>query len=158
MTAFIDKAKHVSFKTPRVPMVSAVSGQLFEPGFVPGPEYWWRQPGQPQTEAGIRALGSAGFNAFVQIGPASRFDPSAESAGAGRWLASIRRNADDWEVLLGALGALFVSGATVDWKGFERDYPRRLLHLPTYPFERKRCWIEASEIRDFPGPFSKVEA
>ena len=48
--------------------------------------------------------------------------------------------------------------ATAAWGSCERDYPRRLLHLPTYPFERKRCWIEASEIRDFPGPFSKVEA
>lgn len=36
--------------------------------------------------------------------------------------------------------ALYVKGATVDWS---RLYGRgRVIPLPVYPFERKRCWIE----------------
>ena len=30
----------------------------------------------------------------------------------------------------------------MDWKGFDRDYPRRIVTLPGYPFERKRFWFE----------------
>jgi thioester reductase-like protein len=31
----------------------------------------------------------------------------------------------------------------VDWLGFDRDYPRRRLQLPTYPFQRQRYWADA---------------
>ncbi|HEY1805016.1 MAG TPA: SDR family NAD(P)-dependent oxidoreductase [Terracidiphilus sp.] len=30
----------------------------------------------------------------------------------------------------------------IDWQAFDRDYPRRRLALPTYPFQRQRFWIE----------------
>ncbi len=43
-----------------------------------------------------------------------------------------------------SLGALYVAGVEIDWLGFERDYPRRKVCLPTYPFQRQRCW------RDWP--------
>jgi acyl transferase domain-containing protein/acyl carrier protein len=29
----------------------------------------------------------------------------------------------------------------VDWAGFDRDFPRRRLPLPTYPFQRERYWL-----------------
>ena len=40
------------------------------------------------------------------------------------------------------LAALYVGGATIDWAGSERARPGRKLRLPTYPFERRRCWID----------------
>ena len=36
-------------------------------------------------------------------------------------------------------------GAKVDWPGFDRDYPRQRLILPTYPFENERYWFEPSK-------------
>ncbi|HKC11317.1 MAG TPA: KR domain-containing protein, partial [Vicinamibacteria bacterium] len=32
------------------------------------------------------------------------------------------------------LGRLYLAGAPVDWAGFDHDYPRRRVDLPTYPF------------------------
>jgi len=43
---------------------------------------------------------------------------------------------------LNALGKLWLSGVQVSWDGFYAKEKRHRLPLPTYPFERKRNWIE----------------
>ena len=30
----------------------------------------------------------------------------------------------------------------LNWKGFDRSYPRRKIALPTYPFQRQRYWVD----------------
>ncbi|MBE3560028.1 MAG: polyketide synthase dehydratase domain-containing protein, partial [Ktedonobacteraceae bacterium] len=56
------------------------------------------------------------------------------------------RDRDDWEVLLQTVSALYIKGINLDWQGFDRDYARRRLSaLPTYPFERQRCWLDPKE-------------
>ncbi|OAD20556.1 beta-ketoacyl synthase, partial [Candidatus Thiomargarita nelsonii] len=41
-----------------------------------------------------------------------------------------------------SLGTLYVQGASVDWSSFDRDYSRRKVILPTYPFQRQRYWMD----------------
>ncbi|WP_226594858.1 polyketide synthase dehydratase domain-containing protein, partial [Microseira wollei] len=41
-----------------------------------------------------------------------------------------------------SLGQLYVAGVKVDWAGFDRDYLRTKVALPTYPFQRQRYWVE----------------
>jgi acyl transferase domain-containing protein len=50
--------------------------------------------------------------------------------------------------ILQALGKVWTSGIDVDWTAFYRGQTRNRVELPTYPFERKRFWIEA---RGVPG-------
>ena len=33
----------------------------------------------------------------------------------------------------------------MDWVEFDRNYARRRISLPTYPFERERCWLPTSK-------------
>ena len=47
--------------------------------------------------------------------------------------------------MLTSLAELYVRGAEVDWAGFDKDYPRRKVSLPTYPFQRKRYWLTESK-------------
>jgi SAM-dependent methyltransferase len=42
--------------------------------------------------------------------------------------------------MLESLGSLYQEGANVDWVGFDRDYQRRIVKAPTYPFQRRRYW------------------
>jgi acyl transferase domain-containing protein len=44
--------------------------------------------------------------------------------------------------LLKTLGNLWLSGVAVDWKSYYKNEKRRRIPLPTYPFERKRYWLE----------------
>lgn len=40
---------------------------------------------------------------------------------------------------------LYVAGADVQWGEFYPAEERRRLHLPTYPFAKKRCWLDIPE-------------
>src|SRR6185295_15177077 len=122
------------------------------------PEYWVKHVLAPVRFAqGISALGKAGVSAFVEFGPkptltvlAQACLPQVEAA----WLPSLPKEAgqDEWATALGSLGALYVRGAQVDWKGFDAPYSRRRVALPTYPFQRERHWIEARAGRRAAGP------
>ncbi len=57
------------------------------------------------------------------------------------WLASLRKDRDDWSQMLSSLGALFVLGAQPNWGAYDRPYQRRRVALPTYPFQRERHWF-----------------
>ena len=47
--------------------------------------------------------------------------------------------------MLETLGELWLAGARVNWTGFYQHEQRRRVPLPTYPFERKRHWLERSQ-------------
>ena len=54
----------------------------------------------------------------------------------------MRPETPDWQTLLSSLASLYVRGAAVDWEGFDRDYRRRKVSLPSYPFQRQRYWLQ----------------
>ncbi|WP_293122317.1 SDR family NAD(P)-dependent oxidoreductase [Moorena sp. SIO4G3] len=40
---------------------------------------------------------------------------------------------------------MYVKGAKIDWSGFDSDYNRQKVALPTYPFQRERYWVETQK-------------
>src|SRR5205823_6511387 len=58
---------------------------------------------------------------------------------------------DDIEAISTALGRIWVAGVEVPWRpSQENDKPRRV-PLPSYPFERKRYWLDESGIAHRPN-------
>lgn len=53
--------------------------------------------------------------------------------------------------LLAALGQLWLAGVTIEWQKLYQEEKRQRVSLPTYPFERKRYWIEAPYERSAPA-------
>ena len=54
--------------------------------------------------------------------------------------------------VLNALGRLWLSGVTIDWRGFWANERRNRVPLPTYPFQRERYWAEG----EAPSPVISV--
>ncbi|AKT38863.1 type I polyketide synthase [Chondromyces crocatus] len=136
-------AAGVNFTAPQLRLVSNLTGELMTDA--PTAEYWWRQMREPvQFLAGIRTLRQQGHRCFLEIGPQPTLVAMARrEAGAADdidWLPTLKQGAGDWQPLLESLARLHVRGASVDWAAFDRDYPRRRVALPTYPFQRKRYW------------------
>jgi malonyl CoA-acyl carrier protein transacylase len=134
--AFEREAAGVAFAAPTLPLVSNVTGESFRAGQAPDAGYWSRH-----VRAPVRFLDSLGwlyrqgYRAFLEIGPAptlSGLGPLCVADSSCLWLPSLRKGRDDWKTLLVTLGTLYVRGAQVDWRGFDRDYPRRTVALPTY--------------------------
>ena len=57
-------------------------------------------------------------------------------------LARDRETGADMRSMLGAAGRLWIAGATLDWDGVHGNARRLRVPLPTYPFERKRHWVD----------------
>ncbi len=62
-------------------------------------------------------------------------------------LPSIYERQSDLAFLLATLGKLWLAGVTIDWTGFYAHERRLRVPLPTYPFERRRYWIEPSKMQ-----------
>ncbi|MFG2605992.1 beta-ketoacyl synthase N-terminal-like domain-containing protein [Streptomyces sp. NPDC048514] len=66
--------------------------------------------------------------------------PGRPAAGVHTPAVDSASRAGAWHGLGTTLGALYEAGVPVDWAGFDRDYGRRKVLLPTYPFQRKPFW------------------
>ena len=142
-------AASVSCQAPRLGMVSNLTGGLLDGGQAPDARYWRRHAREPvEFAAGMRTLYDAGCRIFLEIGPSAVLTGMGKSCipNAGTaWIPALRRGADDWKQALSGLAELFTLGARIDWTAVDRGQRRRRLALPTYPFERQRCWIEDAE-------------
>ena len=58
----------------------------------------------------------------------------------------------DQASMLDALGRLWLAGLTVPGPGFCAQERRHRLPLPTYPFERKRYWVERADLGESDNP------
>ncbi|MET8701435.1 beta-ketoacyl synthase N-terminal-like domain-containing protein [Kitasatospora sp. NPDC004723] len=138
----------VVFGAPRLPLVSNLTGGLWPWDRPLDTEYWLGHARQPVLFAdGVRSLHELGYRTFLEVGPAPTLLGLVREVLTGDdvlMLPSLRPKYDDWEVLLGSLGRLYVEGAEVDWAGFDRDYARARTPLPHYPFAATRCWHEPS--------------
>lgn len=115
----------------------------------------WAQMGEGRSlssavpfSAALETLQRQGCRVYVEIGP----DPTLIEQGQAYltqpenlWLPSLRRGHADWSILLETAATLNTHGVALDWAGFDRDYPRSRLTLPTYPFQRQRFWVTLSD-------------
>jgi acyl transferase domain-containing protein/acyl-CoA synthetase (AMP-forming)/AMP-acid ligase II/acyl carrier protein/predicted O-methyltransferase YrrM len=137
-------AASVIYSAPVLPVVSNVSGAVAGEELATA-EYWVRHVGAAVRFAdGIRTLAGLGCDALVELGPRpTLLGMARETLGEGVYLPSLRRGEGDSQRILTSLGALYTLGATVDWLAFDAGFGRRRVPMPTYPFQRRRHWIDA---------------
>lgn len=142
-------AAKVKYNPPQIPLISNISGQVASPQEMADAGYWVRHVREAVNFSGsMKTLQERGCRVFLELGPAptlSGMGAKCLPEGFGTWLPSLRKERGDWQQLLASLAALYVRGAEVDWKGFDRDYRRRPVVLPTYPFQRSRYWVDLPE-------------
>ncbi len=149
---FESKAARVQFQAPHIALISNLTGEMFKSAEVPDASYWRRHLREPvQFATGMNTLAEHSYEIFLEIGPCStllgmgkRCLPKTKSI----WLPSLQLGQDDWQVFLNSLGVMETQGVEIDWVGYDRDYQRRRIFLPTYPFERKRYWFKSYNKKD----------
>jgi acyl transferase domain-containing protein len=137
-------ARGVKYQTPGAPFVSGLTGKVLAEGEIPDADYWRSHILQDvQLEAGIETLAARGYDHFLEVGPPSSLIEIArlrDLEGKATWLSSLESERGGWQSMLASLAALYVRGASIDWKAFDEPYESLKVSLPTYPFERERCW------------------
>ncbi|MFI9815520.1 acyl transferase domain-containing protein [Saccharothrix variisporea] len=135
-------AASISYAEPTIPVVSTVDGWVVD---LAKPDYWVRQVRAAVRFAdAVQSLRDSGTTTFLEVGP-----DAVLTAMADGFVPTSRRNRDEVRTVVEALGRLHVQGRAVDWDAyFGGGTP---IELPTYPFQRKRFWLESTSGADPSG-------
>ncbi|MEB3358054.1 MAG: beta-ketoacyl synthase N-terminal-like domain-containing protein [Synechococcales bacterium] len=141
-------AETVDFAVPRIPIISNLTGRLATEA-IATPDYWVRHVRHPvQFSQGMVSLHQQQCAILIEVGPKpvllgmGHHCLPQKVSDAMLWLPSLRTGREDWSVLLASLASLYRAGIAIDWRGFDRDYQRQRVPLPTYPFQRQRYWVQ----------------
>jgi acyl transferase domain-containing protein len=147
---FAAKVKSIPLHSPQIPIISGMTGKWLSDKEAADPRYWERHLRQPvRFAAGIDVLVKKNHYLYIEV-------------GAGRDLSAVvrrqsRKNTEppvinlirhpqnpisDIYYLWGKLGDLWLYGVDIDWKRFRSREKSARIPLPSYPFERKRYWLE----------------
>jgi amino acid adenylation domain-containing protein len=144
--AFDSVLATIAFQVPNLPLLSDLSGGVFAGDSRPDRAYWRRHLTEPvRFDAVLDRLAAQRCDVLIEIGPQPVLLGLADAARlqpAALLLPSLRRTEpDNWQTLLHSLAALYERGVHLDWNGFDRDYARRKVSVPCYPFDGQRYWI-----------------
>ena len=150
LDAFESEVRRVRLAAPQLPFISNVSGTWITAEEATDPSYWARHlRGTVRFADGLRTIGATADHVLLEVGPGRTLATLASRQGVGTekfvGIPSLRHpaeEADDVATMLAALGRLWLVGAPVDWAPLHGAERRRRVPLPTYPFERQRCWID----------------
>lgn len=150
---FLEIVRLIKINMPRIPYISNVSGDWVQFEQISKPQYWSKHLRDTvRFSDGVQKLLEKKHTIFLEV-------------GAGRGLLSIIRsfptmsidrvcisslseksdNRSETKMVYTALGKLWLEGLDVDWKHFYKDNGCNFVPLPTYPFEKKRFWINPYE-------------
>lgn len=144
MERFLRVAETVTYRTPKMLLVSNVSGKLCADQVCTA-EYWVRHVREAVRFAdGVKAMQEAGVRTFVEVGPQATLLgllPACLPESELGLHASMRTGRDEAESVLEALGGLWTAGKLIEWRGVFPHGSRRVT-LPTYAWQRKRYWLQ----------------
>jgi acyl transferase domain-containing protein len=166
---FRQVATGIAYAEPTIPVVSTVTGERATAGTLTDPEYWVRQLRRTvRFGDAVRRLHDDGVRTFLELGPDGTLcalageclpaDDNTTEPGSAL-VPLLRADRPEPLALLTALAHLHVQGTpkggtAVHWPALIGATPERARHLdlPTYPFDRRRYWLDADT--SLPGDVS----
>ncbi|MEF9901724.1 SDR family NAD(P)-dependent oxidoreductase [Streptomyces sp. P9-A2] len=180
---FAEVVRRLSFSTPRIPLVSAVSGRAATDEELSSPEFWVDHVRRPVRFAdSVAHLRGRGAAHYVELGPRGVLTglvegclsvpgpaPAGPDMGTGTGtgtdmgtgtgtggasggertpaplvLPTLRGARPEADALLDTVAALHTHGVPVDWRAVFAGRGGRRVALPTYAFQRRRYWLDAT--------------
>jgi malonyl CoA-acyl carrier protein transacylase/thioesterase domain-containing protein/acyl carrier protein len=154
MDPILDKyhefASTMTYNQPLIPVLSTVMADWVSPDDLTNPDYWVANIRQPVRYAdAIEKLFEKPEWIFLEVGPRNTLTTLArqhpEISPDQVLVQSLRHPKqlqDDNVFILETLGRLWSCGYPVDWKRIYNENPVYKIPIPTYAFQRVRCWID----------------
>jgi acyl transferase domain-containing protein/thioesterase domain-containing protein len=148
---FASKVSSTKRNSPHIPFLSNLSGTWIAPEQAMTPEYWTKHLRHTvRFSDGVQELLKESNRVFLEVGPGNTLSTLVRQhlngTGPSRVvLGSLRHPHEqqpDDAFILNSLGRLWLAGVDVNWPGFYEGETRRRIVLPTYPFERRRYWVD----------------
>ncbi|HEY3328727.1 MAG TPA: type I polyketide synthase [Capsulimonadaceae bacterium] len=143
----------VELNPPAIPFVSNVTGTWITDEQATSPDYWVRHIREAVRFAdGVGTLLGDETATLLEVGPGNSLLMLARQCmnGANRVAFSscdhVTSEGSQAEYIISVLGKLWERGAAVEWDALHSGENRCRIALPTYPFERKRYWVEPANV------------
>ncbi|WSQ12834.1 SDR family NAD(P)-dependent oxidoreductase [Streptomyces sp. NBC_01231] len=145
LAPFREVLARLSFRPPRLAVVSNVTGAVVSPDELCDPGHWVRHVRQTVRFAdGVAALAERGVTTFVELGPGGTLCGAGQECLPDAVFAPVlREDVDETGSLVGGLAQAYVRGVAVDWAAVAAaggPLPPRA-DLPTYAFQRQHYWM-----------------
>lgn len=153
LEAFQQFVEKVELHEPTIPFISNVTGTWATNEEVMTASYWTNHlRGTVRFHEGLSQLLTDEVRALIEVGPgnsltalAKRHENKESHHDVLNMVRHAREQADDHAYFLKRIGELWAGGYEVKTQPRPTQEERQLVSLPTYPFERKRYWIEAGK-------------
>jgi acyl transferase domain-containing protein len=155
--ALTAEVARLTLAAPTIPVFSTVLGRPLTAHEATDPAYWGRQLRATVRFADALAAAAEPGRLFLEVGPGQTLQQlarqTAVSAGGRNVLSCLgplQAPGSDVAQVLAAVGRLWVAGKPVHFEDLAHG-DRRRVPLPTYPFERKRFWVDPAPARPDPS-------
>ncbi|MFC5149963.1 type I polyketide synthase [Streptomyces aureoversilis] len=167
LDAFGRVAARLAYRAPRIPVMSTLTGLPAAGDDLCSAAYWVRHARETVRfgDAVHRLAHDERVTAFAEVGPGAQLTAAAMAGLAADsedrteeqterterthgpvFITTARDGAREAEAVLAALGRLHVHGLPVDWHRVYAGSGARRVDLPTYPFQRRRYWLDAPAV------------
>jgi acyl transferase domain-containing protein len=159
LDAFTAAVARTPRQPPRIPYLSTLTGTWITAADVADPSYWSRHlRGTVRFADALATLVGDRPQVLLEVGPGATLTGLSRRATiAARAphvaLASLDGGeaVDAATTLRQTLGQVWEARAAVDWRRVDDHHVRYRVSLPTYPFERRRHWIDPDRTPDTPA-------
>ncbi|WP_328533854.1 SDR family NAD(P)-dependent oxidoreductase [Micromonospora zamorensis] len=133
---------------PTTPIISNVTGQPASADELASPDYWVRHArAAVRFRDGVHALHERGVTTYVELGPDAVLSALVQRnlpGGTPVTVPLLRAGTAEPDSVAAALAKAYVAGLDVDWTGGRPRPAPRPVPLPTYPFQRRRFWLDST--------------
>jgi phthiocerol/phenolphthiocerol synthesis type-I polyketide synthase E len=152
LAEFTRQLEQTTLHPPTIPILSSVTGTWITSEEISTPNYWARNLRETVRFSDcVLELMKEPDRILLEVGPGNTLGTSARQHPGGSdkrtILSTVRHPLEsnsDVAFILNTVGRLWLAQVEIDWAGFYKNECRHRIPLPTYPFQRKRYWIDPS--------------
>ena len=158
LDAFAEEVKKINLSFPTQPFLSNVSGTWITDNEATDPNYWVKHLRQTVRFSDcLEELFHEPGRVLFEVGPGQSLSILAKQHPSCTErhivLPTMRHpneKTSDRAFIMNTVGQLWLCGAALDWPKLYEGERRLRIPLPTYPFERKRHWLELQDFLRIP--------
>ncbi|QLH21859.1 type I polyketide synthase [Streptomyces sp. Rer75] len=150
LEAFRKVAESLTYDTPKIPVVSHLTGGIAPASEIATADFWVRHVREAvRFLDGIRTLEAQGVTTYLELGPDGVLSALGQDCLAGdetdhvAFVPALRSGRPEAETLTTALATLHTRGTAPDWEAYYAGTGAERVELPTYAFQREHYWLDA---------------
>ena len=148
LTDFEELVSSVQMRDPQIPIISTLTGKWIMNGEMTSSAYWSDQLRLPvRFSDAIKTIAEQEGKIMLESGPGHVLATLVRHQGIKKNIPAVASldvedGKSDMYSLLKALGQLWMNGIDPDWDAFYQRQDKPDIQLPSYAFDRTRCWVE----------------